>query len=125
MRRPLEIQTDIIGYPIHANFNSFNYFTQYYITILCFPVLALLLYALIGRLWPRSAWPEATADGTSDELPSSVSAWVRALPTLAVGAIPGTAWLMSTETSSDKRLLVPIGTALAYLGLVRAAGLIR
>jgi hypothetical protein len=125
LRRPLEIQTDIIGYTIHADFNSFNYFTQYYITILCFPLLALLLYALIGRLWAGSDWPKPTAVSAPDELPPSVRPWVRILPTFAVGAIPGTAWLMSTEASSDRRLLVPIGTALAYAGLVCGAGLIR
>ena len=57
LRRPLDVHTDIIGYPIFANFNGFNYFTQYYVSILCFPLLALLLYELIGRVWEGSEWP--------------------------------------------------------------------
>jgi hypothetical protein len=122
LRRPLEVQTDIVGYPIYANFNGFNYFTQYYVMILCFPLVALVVYELVGRVWPRSSWPEGAPVTADVELPRSVRSLLGVLPSLAVGASLGTVWLLSSDSAAKGLFLVPIGTAVVYAGVVWGVG---
>jgi hypothetical protein len=124
LRRPLEVQTDIVGYPIFANFNVFNYFTQYYVAILCFPLLTLLLYELLARIWPGSDWPGGDQANEKVELPPAARALVRILPSLAVGGTLGTAWLLHMESPARWLILVPLTSAVLYTAVLWGAGML-
>ncbi len=50
---PLDVHTDVIGYPVFKDFNVGNYFTAYYLVIGFFPLAALLLFLGLTRLAPR------------------------------------------------------------------------
>jgi hypothetical protein len=50
---PLSVETDVLGYPIFANFDPYNYFRAFYFAILLFPVAALLLFLGLTRIGPR------------------------------------------------------------------------
>jgi hypothetical protein len=50
---PLDVKTDVIGYPVFKNFNFYNYANAYYLAIGLFPVAALLLFLAFTRLAPR------------------------------------------------------------------------
>jgi hypothetical protein len=97
--RQLKLSTDVVGYPIYANFNIERQVNLYYIGVLFFPVLALMLYlaqtwlaARLGVVGPerRSApnpRPSAADLPAADQNVQAVSV-VRAL---AVGASFGLA----------------------------------
>ncbi|MEK6252738.1 MAG: hypothetical protein AABM43_12575 [Actinomycetota bacterium] len=50
---PLDVHTDVVGYPVFKDFNVFNYFTAYYLVIGFFPLAALALFLGLTRLAPR------------------------------------------------------------------------
>ncbi len=50
---PLDVHTDVIGYPIFKDFNYDNYFNAYYLVVGFFPIAALLLFLGLTRLAPR------------------------------------------------------------------------
>jgi hypothetical protein len=50
---PLDVHSDVVGYPIFADFNVNNYFTAYYLAVGFFPLAALLLFLGLTRLAPR------------------------------------------------------------------------
>jgi hypothetical protein len=117
LRRPLSVSTDIVGYPIHANFNSFNYFNQYYISILIFPLATLVIYELLGRTWARSSWPDGARaeSSTAGPWPSRVG---RVAPSLAVGLSLGSLWLLWGPSGGRGDLWIVLGLALFYLAVV-------
>jgi hypothetical protein len=120
LRRPLSVRTDVVGYPIYANFNSYNYFHQYYIAILLFPALALLIYELIGRVWAESSWPAAPpappiAPDPQQRLVSERSASQARL--FVVGASLAILWSMLRES---RERATPVAIGLVALGYVVA-----
>ncbi len=60
---PLDVQTDVVGYPIFADFNVDNYFTAYYLAVALFPLLALGLFSGLTKLAPRIGLAPAPARG--------------------------------------------------------------
>ncbi len=50
---PLKIKTDVIGYPVFANFNPYNYSRTYYLVVGLFPALTLLIFLALTRAGPR------------------------------------------------------------------------
>lgn len=50
---PLDVRTDVVGYPVFRDFNINNYFTAYYLVIGFFPLAAVLLFLGLTRLAPR------------------------------------------------------------------------
>ncbi|MBV9818665.1 MAG: hypothetical protein JOZ07_09980 [Solirubrobacterales bacterium] len=50
---PLTAKSDAIGYPIFADFNPNNYVDAYYLTVVLFPLLALLIFLGLTRIGPR------------------------------------------------------------------------
>jgi hypothetical protein len=51
--QPLDLKTDIVGYPIFADFNVYNYFTAYLLMVVAFPIVSLLLFLGLTRIGPR------------------------------------------------------------------------
>ncbi|HET9155213.1 MAG TPA: hypothetical protein VFN91_01020, partial [Myxococcaceae bacterium] len=120
LRRPLKITTDIIGYTIHANFNSFNYRTQYYVTILFFPLASIVLYDLLGRVWPHSGWLSTAAREPEPRSPLR-ERLERLGPSLGVGLCLGTMWLLYGTGTGLLDLGVALALSLLYVGLLVAA----
>lgn len=54
--RTLQIQTDIVGYPVHHAYNPSRATDAYFLGIAVFPVLTLLLYLAVTRLATRVGW---------------------------------------------------------------------
>ena len=50
---PLDVHTDVVGYPIFNDFNVYNYFNAYYLIVGLFPVAALLIFLGLTRWAPR------------------------------------------------------------------------
>jgi hypothetical protein len=50
---PLDVKTDVIGYPVFKDFNVYNYFNSYYLIVGLFPLAALLIFLGLTRLAPR------------------------------------------------------------------------
>ena len=48
----LAIKTDVVGYPIFANFNINRYFDAYYLTAFAGPLVFLLVYQLLSQFGP-------------------------------------------------------------------------
>jgi hypothetical protein len=117
LRRPLKITTDIVGYTIHANFNSFNYRTQYYVTILVFPLVSIVLYELLGRVWRDSSWPTIAA--REPEPGSWLQDQVERLgPSLGVGLCLGTVWLIYGPGTGLLDLGIALALSLLYVALL-------
>jgi hypothetical protein len=123
LRRPLKITTDVIGYPIYANFNSFNYRTQYYVTIFFFPLVSLVLYELLGRLWRDSNWPAAAQQRDSVRRSSLREEIERLGPSLAVGLCLGIVWLIYGPGTGLLDLGIALALSILYVGLVAVAAL--
>jgi hypothetical protein len=50
----LDVRTDIVGYPIHSNFNGSRYFWLYWLIVGFVPVLTLVLFLILRRVIPRT-----------------------------------------------------------------------
>ena len=120
LRRPLAVTTDIVGYPIHANFNGFNYFNQYYVAVFFFPLASLLLYELVGRVWRNSRWPELAREVSPPGASALRSAIERVAPSLAVGLSLGSIWLVRGPTGGPRDLWIAVVLALIYVVVVSA-----
>ena len=53
----LSIKTDIVGYPIFADFNATRYTNGYYVIALVFPTLAVLIYWIVSSRGPLRRRP--------------------------------------------------------------------
>jgi hypothetical protein len=60
---PLHTRATVIGYPIFADYNPFNYSHAYYLTAVFFPVATLLVFLGLTRLAPRLGLPLPSAPG--------------------------------------------------------------
>ena len=61
---PLDVSTDIAGFPTFTGFNVANYTITYLAWVIAFPVLTLGGYVVLGRLVPWFTRP--TRRGTTD-----------------------------------------------------------
>ena len=50
---PLRTRADVIGYPIFANFNPYNYSRAYFLVVGFFPIAALLIFLGLTRIGHR------------------------------------------------------------------------
>jgi hypothetical protein len=50
---PLDVKTDVVGFPVFTDFNVLNYYRAYYLAIGFFPIAALGLFLLLTRFAPR------------------------------------------------------------------------
>jgi hypothetical protein len=53
----LDVHTDIVGYPIHSNFNSYRYFWLYWLLVGFIPVVTLAVLVALRRLTSRRRGP--------------------------------------------------------------------
>lgn len=60
---PLDVKTDVVGYPIFKDFNVENYLTGYYLLVGLFPLLSLGLFLGLTRLGPRFGLAAAPKSG--------------------------------------------------------------
>ena len=100
----LHVKTDVVGYPIFANFDANRYFDGYYVVVFVVPVLIFVAYLVLGRWGPlrrgpdrpqRNMWPVTVENDESpihdaEERPNNVYSvlglLVRiGLPAVAVG----------------------------------------
>lgn len=107
----LDVQTDIVGFPIHSNFNPYVYFWRYWLLVAFVPIVGLGLVLLLSKLIPGgAAWrgPRALHPAAEPAAPEPADWQVAATGigrTLFVGAIFGlelaiaafndTSWLLS------------------------------
>jgi hypothetical protein len=69
--RELHVRTDIVGYPIHSNFNSYLYFWRYWLLAGFVPLATLALFLLASKLIPRgAAWRGPRALAPTPEPPA-------------------------------------------------------
>jgi hypothetical protein len=121
----LDVRTDVIGYPIHADFNIYAYFRLFTSLAILLPGLAFAIDALAARvLWHRPLWriPPAPAEDLPDHDPwrGRVN---RPLALGAHGAIlgavggAGLSWLARPEHFRSTTLLGAAGLGLALAAL--------
>ena len=60
---PLHATTDVIGYPIFADFNPYNYSRAYFLVVGLFPVAALLIFLGLTRIGYRVGLPAPPSRG--------------------------------------------------------------
>jgi hypothetical protein len=103
---PLDVRTDVIGYPIFQDFNYENYFTGYYLVIGFFPIASLLLFLGLTRVGPRIGLPVPPSRGSlRPHTP-------RADPAPALDGEPAI-----SAASREKRWVVA-GARIAFVGAV-------
>lgn len=130
---PLVGKTDLMGYPIFADFNPNNYAHAYYLTVGLFPVAALLIFVGLtwlaprvglavppsrGRLRPLAGpadaepWfePEPATPGTLRVAAGARVAVVGALLGLQVGVATNHLWLSIALVTIAYSLLVALGS---------------
>jgi hypothetical protein len=135
----LEVSTDVVGYPIHNNFNVNRYFQVYYSVVLLFPLVALAALWLLGRVSP--AGRTTSAVGTTSELPVPTPATEIGIAQLMfVGSVYGVAaavvfgiavpaWVVVLAVACVYALLVTVLTSrqgglrarLGFAGAIAAA----
>lgn len=114
------IRTDIVGYPIHSDFNVEGYFATFTCAAVIFPVAAIVIEALLGGI-QRRRWPFRFSDRPAAQLPAweprgSSSATAAVLSGGgAIGALiaAGIAWLVAVEAFWP---LVLLGAAAGSVG---------
>ena len=123
----LDLRTDIVGYPIHRNFDVYGLFRNYY-AVLLVPVVAVAVDAGLGR-WSRRRRPGQAVDRpprppVGDPAPDQ-EAWsapkAAAGRLLFAGAVAGLAAALAVQPSEQFWLLVGF-MALGYVVLVTVTG---
>ena len=118
LSRSLDVTTDVVGYPIFANFNVDRYLWVYVLWVAFFPLAAvaidMALSRFTGGLFPGLT-PASTTDPPSDELDSA-----RATPAVAlvrtafVGLVLGVEVSIGWDLGGLGFLLVCLATTVLY-----------
>ena len=66
----LDVRTDIVGYPIHSDFNVYRYVWAYGAIALVFPAVATMTALLLDRVGPLRRATAATPERTDEEEPA-------------------------------------------------------
>jgi hypothetical protein len=121
--RQLSVSTDVVGYPVYANYNVERLTTYYYLGVLFFPIATLGLYLGLTWLVRRLGWIErdsspgpaaAALDAPQEKGPLFV-ALVRAL---AVGASLGLEATIIAGATGRYFWMVLAAIALLYVAIV-------
>jgi hypothetical protein len=124
LSRTLDVRTDIVGYPIHSNFNINRYFLAYAIWAVVFPLLAVGIDLALARL-TRGRLPQATWPARPDETPRPPTWSIPATGILRLAFVGlvfglGAALLLGAEGAGF--LLVVLATMALYGGGAVVAG---
>jgi hypothetical protein len=60
---PLNVKADVIGYPIFADFNPYIYSRAYYLIVGLFPIVTLVTFFGLTRIWHRVGLPTPPSRG--------------------------------------------------------------
>jgi hypothetical protein len=114
--RSLDVRTDIVGYPIHSNFNINRYLWVYALWAVFFPVLAVAIDLVLARLARRRLTPAEWSFrlGTDERVwPTEATGIVR---TAFVGAVLGLGVALIAGVDGGAFLLVAVATLALYGG---------
>ncbi len=127
-------KTDVVGYPLFANFNVNRYFDAFYLSAIVGPLLFLCTYEVIARVGPlrrsvgrrRADRRELVADGDELREPSNRSGRVlrELIRLLGVGALLGVEIVAATAITSPSSPMSEVSIALAYTGAVGLIALV-
>ncbi len=131
--KELDVRTDIVGYPIHSNFNSYLHFWRYWLLAAFVPLATLGLFVLLSRVIPGgNAWRRPRARRPADEPPPPEPTHGQRVATgigrtLFVGAIFGLegATVAFSERSWILSVGVPVTAGYALLASLVAIALGR
>ncbi len=120
----LDVTTDIVGYPIHSNFNIDRYFHLYYLGTVFIPIVTLLIYLALQRVVPLSL-PRLVIQSPRDRvaaLPGSKaqSAVGRLWRAAFVGFVIAVETVMAAGLEGAAFRLTIVGLVAAYLVAVRS-----
>jgi hypothetical protein len=125
LRLPLEldVSTDIVGYPIFANFNITHFFQTYVLIVAAFPTMALVIYAVGARVLSvrtrgplRLTVPAAEPRQTPDVAGATLGC------SLVVGAGFGIEIAIAAYPRTDSFWLVALGSTAVYVLLAHGVG---
>ena len=130
MPRHLKIATDIVGYPIYADFNVEWIIDLYYIGVVFFPVSALVAY--LAQTWLGSRWGLNEPLGASAQSQAAIEApvtaqrvgAVAALRVIAVGVSFAVEVAIVVEAGPAYIWVVVAAVVVAYAGIVAAAAVV-
>jgi hypothetical protein len=114
----LDVRTDIVGYPIHSNFNSNRYFWLYWLIAGFVPVVSLALFLLLRRIVPRSETgrrPRPLAPAAEPD-PPPLSGWM--ITAVGVGRVAFVGAIFGLEIavwkSEGSGWILPIGIPVMF-----------
>lgn len=122
--RALDVQTDIVGYPIAASFNIDLYFWSYGLVVVFFPLVAIGLYLALTRYFVgrRGPWRPLPQPQQNIEVIPAVTGWreraVAGGRTLFVGGVLGLEVAIWLGEASEAVLV----TCFVYAAAVVLAG---
>src|SRR5262252_5614273 len=122
----LATRTDIVGYPIHSNYNIELVMSVYFLLVVVFPLISLLLYVGLGEASNRLGLPRAAAaapvpmiEARSDPLLGTGRAFlVGAARALTVGAGFGIEAAVARDATMASFWFTIALVALTYAGVV-------
>jgi hypothetical protein len=122
----LAVRTDIVGYPVHSNYNIERVMSIYFLIVLVFPALSLLLYVSLGEASRRLGLPS----GSPVQLPPPAEpAALEALPgrdnALMAGAARavavGVSFGLEVAVARDATTVASFWFTIAFVGVAYAA----
>jgi hypothetical protein len=123
--RPLDAHTDVVGYPIHANFNVNRYLWVYALWVAFFPVLALAVDLVLSRLTrgrlPHPDWAQQPRAPEAVNAPPWSSPAVGIGRTAFVGVVLGLGAALLLDLDGASFFLVTLTALVLYAALAVAA----
>jgi hypothetical protein len=131
--KQLHVRTDIVGFPIYSNFNSYLHFWRYWLLAAFVPPATLVLFLLLSRVIPGgNAWRGPRARRPAAEPPAPEPTYRQLVATgigrtLFVGAVFGleVATVAFPESSWILLVGVPVTAGYALLATLGAIALGR
>jgi hypothetical protein len=123
--RALDVRTDVVGYPIHSNFNANRYLWMYALWAVFFPVLAVAIDHALARLGrgrvPRAAWPTLQRAEESKARASWSTPATGTVRVAFVGAVLGVGAALFAGTDGGAFLALTLSALVLYAGVAFVA----
>jgi hypothetical protein len=121
LSRSLDVRTDVLGYPIHANFNVNRYVWVYALWAVFFPVVALGIDLALSRLTrgrlPQADWESTRRAPETGNHAASTGPAVGGFRTAFVGAVLGVEAAIFANLEGLGFVLVMLVAVLLYAGV--------